>query len=96
MILGTDAPDALPLRRANRPAHLARVDVLKAQDRLLLVGPLPAVDSPDPGDAGFTGSLIVAQFDSLAAAQAWAMDDPYLHAGAWASVEVRPFLKVFP
>ena len=95
-ILGTDVPDSLERRRATRSNHLARLVALREAGRLVLGGPLPAIDSPDPGPNGFTGSLIVAEFASLAAARAWADTDPYLTAGVYASVEVRPFLKVMP
>ena len=91
-----DVPGSLPLRKEARPAHLARLEALQADGRLLLAGPLPAIDSDDPGEAGFTGSLIVAEFASLAAAEAWAAEDPYRHAGVYAKVTVKPFRKVFP
>lgn len=94
-ILGTDAPDALPRRRELRPAHLARVAALREQGRVLLAGPLPAVDAQDPGPAGFAGSLIVAEFASLAEASAWAEADPYRSGGVWATLAVHPFLRVF-
>ena len=96
VILGHDAPDALPKRKSARPEHLARVVALREAGRLVLAGPMPAIDSPDPGPAGFSGSLIVAEFADLAAAQAWADADPYIAVGAWSRVEVRPFLKVLP
>lgn len=96
VIFGHDGEGSLERRRANRPAHLARVESLRDAGRLLLAGPCPAIDSPDPGPAGFTGTLIVAEFDSLAAARAWAETDPYLSGGAWEHVDVRPFLKVMP
>ena len=96
MILGKDVPDSLAQRLASRPAHLARLQALQTEGRLIIAGPLPAIDSPDPGAAGFTGSLIVAEFPSLAEAQAWANADPYLAAGVYASVEVKPFKKVLP
>jgi uncharacterized protein YciI len=96
VILGRDAPDTLPKRLAARAEHLARLQSLQDQGRLLLAGPLPAIDAVDPGPAGFTGSLIVAEFTDLAAAQAFADDDPYVHAGVYASVEVKPFRKVLP
>ncbi|MDD3762162.1 MAG: YciI family protein [Nevskiales bacterium] len=96
MILGHDAPDSLPLRRENRPAHLARLRQLLDEGRLLLAGPRPRVDATDPGDAGFHGSLVVAEFPDLASAEAWAADDPYLKCGAYARVEVQPFVKVLP
>lgn len=96
MILGKDVPDSLAQRLASRPAHLARLQALQTEGRLIMAGPLPAIDSPDPGAAGFTGSLIVAEFPSLVDAQAWANADPYLAAGVYASVEVKPFKKVLP
>ena len=96
MILGNDVPDSLAQRLASRPAHLARLQALQTEGRLIMAGPLPAIDSPDPGAAGFTGSLIVAEFPSLIDAQAWADADPYLAAGVYASVEVKPFKKVLP
>ena len=91
-----DAADSLERRRAARPAHLARLKALLDAGRLVLAGPLPAIDSPDPGPAGFSGSLVVAEFDSLEQAKAWAEADPYQTAGVYARVEVRPFLQVFP
>lgn len=96
VILGEDAPDSLAARLAARPAHLARLTALQAEGRLLLAGPCPAIDSPDPGPAGFSGSLIVAEFASLEAAQAWANADPYVAAGVYARVSVKPFKKVLP
>jgi uncharacterized protein len=95
-IFGNDAPDSAEKRTAARPAHVARLQVLLDQGRLLLAGPFPAVDAIDPGMAGFTGSLIVAEFASLDAAEAWAAADPYVAAGVYAQVAVRPFKKVFP
>jgi uncharacterized protein len=95
-IIGTDAAGSLPRRRAARPAHLARLDALLEAGRLVLSGPLPAVDAPDPGPAGFTGSLIVAEFGSLEAARAWAEADPYMTDGVFAAVDVRPFIQVKP
>ncbi|BCX88425.1 conserved hypothetical protein [Methylomarinovum tepidoasis] len=95
-ILAEDAPGTLTLRRENRPAHLQRLEALQAEGRLLLAGPHPAIDSPDPGEAGFSGSLIVAEFPSLEAARAWAEADPYHKAGVYARVTVKPFLQVFP
>ena len=95
-IFGNDVPDSLEKRTAARPAHLARLQALQDEGRLLLAGPFPAVDAVDPGMAGFTGSLIVAEFASLAAAEAWAAADPYIAAGVYAQVAVRPFKKVFP
>lgn len=95
-ILSRDVTDSLPLRAQARPAHLERLEALKAEGRLLLAGPHPAIDSPDPGPAGFTGSLVIAEFESLQAAQAWADADPYVAAGVYAQVEVKPFKKVLP
>lgn len=95
-ITGTDIADSLSRRLDARPAHLARLQALQSEGRLLLAGPFPAVDAVDPGAAGFTGSLIVAEFTSLEAAQAWAEVDPYVAAGVYASVVVQPFKKVFP
>lgn len=95
-ILGEDVADSLEPRRAARPAHLQRLTQLREQGRLILAGPYPAIDSEDPGAAGFTGSLIVAEFASLASAQAWADADPYLSAGVYAKVIVKPFKKVLP
>lgn len=96
VIEGTDVPGSLPRRLEARPAHLARLNALKDAGRLLLAGPFPAIDAADPGEAGFSGSLIVAEFDDLAAAQAWADADPYVEAGVYAQVCVRPFRKVLP
>jgi hypothetical protein len=95
-IMGEDVPDSLEKRLSARPAHLERLDKLKAEGRLLLAGPFPAIDSPDPGAAGFTGSLIVAAFDSLEAARAWADADPYVAAGVYKQVAVKPFKRVLP
>ena len=90
-ILGRDAPNSLERRLAVRPAHLERLNALLNAGRLILAGPLPAIDSPDPGPAGFTGSLIVAEFDSLEDAQTWADADPFVAAGVYAAVTVKPF-----
>lgn len=95
-IMAQDLANSLEKRLAVRPAHLARLRELQAQGRLLLAGPHPAIDSLDPGPAGFSGSLIVAEFESLGAAQAWADADPYVAAGVYAEVSVKPFKKVFP
>ena len=95
-IEGIDVADSLEKRLGARPAHLARLNQLKDEGRLLLAGPYPAIDSPDPGPAGFSGSLIVAAFDSLEAAQTWADADPYVAAGVYARVSVKPFKKVLP
>ncbi|MBC6962762.1 MAG: YciI family protein [Nitrosomonas sp.] len=96
LIYGEDVPDSLAQRIASRPAHLARICELQEQGRLLLAGPCPAIDSIDPGPAGFTGSLIVAEFASLDAAREWADADPYLLSGVYAKVTVKPFRKVLP
>lgn len=96
VIVGQDVADSLNQRLAARPAHLERLQALQQAGRLLLAGPFPALDSNDPGPAGFTGSLIVAEFDDLAMAQAWADADPYVDAGVYASVNVKPFKKVLP
>ncbi|HCL75475.1 YciI family protein [Stutzerimonas nitrititolerans] len=95
-IIATDAPDSLENRMATRPAHLARLEQLKNERRLVLAGPHPAIDSNDPGTAGFTGSLVVAEFESLQAAEQWAAVDPYKDAGVYADVVVKPFKKVLP
>ncbi|MBQ4847911.1 YciI family protein [Pseudoalteromonas sp. MMG005] len=95
MIHSTDVENSLEKRLAARPAHIARITELQEQGRVVAAGPLPAIDSNDPGNAGFTGSLIIAEFDSLAQAQAWADDDPYIHAGVYAGSIVKPFKKVF-
>ena len=94
-ITGLDIEGTLALRREQRPAHLARLQALRDGGRLLLAGPMPAIDAPDPGPAGFSGSLVVAEFESLAAAQAWAAQDPYVAAGVWGRVDVRPVLRVY-
>ncbi|MCF8177036.1 MAG: YciI family protein [Sulfuritalea sp.] len=95
-IVGEDVPNSLEKRLASRPDHLARLLELEAAGRMVLAGPFPAIDSPDPGPAGFSGSLIVAEFESLAAAQAWADADPYVAAGVYARVTVRPFKQALP
>jgi uncharacterized protein YciI len=95
-IVGTDVENSLPLRKSAREAHLARLQELQQQGRLILAGPNPAIDSNDPGEAGFTGSLIVAEFSDLGQAQAWADADPYIAAGVYAGVSVKPFKQVFP
>jgi uncharacterized protein YciI len=95
-IFGQDVADSLERRLAARPAHLDRLHALQQAGRLLLAGPFPAIDSNDPGPAGFSGSLIVAEFESLAAARTWADADPYVAAGVYASVSVKPFKKVLP
>ena len=95
-IRGTDVPDSLDKRKATRLAHLTRIEQLRDAGRLLLAGPFPAIDAEDPGPAGFTGSLIVAEFDSLDDARAWAQADPYVSAGVYAAVDVQPFRRVLP
>lgn len=95
-IVGLDVENSLQRRLEARPAHIARLQQLKDEGRILLAGPFPAIDSEDPGSAGFSGSLIVAEFGDLAAAQSWADADPYIAAGVYASVSVRPFKKVLP
>ncbi len=95
-IIAQDVENSLERRLKARPDHLARLEELKADGRLLLAGPHPAIDSEDPGPAGFTGSLVVAEFTSLAEAKAWAEADPYVHAGVYGRVMVKPFKKVLP
>jgi uncharacterized protein len=95
-IIGMDAPQSLQRRLAARPEHLARVEALRDAGRLILAGPMPAIDSPQPGPAGFAGSLIVADFGTLNEARNWAHADPYVRDGIFASVDVRPFLQVLP
>jgi len=95
-IVSNDVENSLPLRKQARPAHLERLQALTAEGRLLLAGPSPAIEAEDPGDAGFTGSIVIAEFETLEAAQAWADADPYVDAGVYASVSVKPFKKVLP
>ena len=95
-IVGEDRPDSLAARLQARPAHIERLKALQEQGRLILAGPFPAIDSPDPGPAGFSGSLIVAEFPSLVAAQTWADADPYMASGVYVRVTVKPFKKAFP
>ena len=95
-IVGEDRPNSLADRLSARPAHLERLKTLQDEGRMILARPCPAVDSPDPGPAGFSGSIIVAEFSSLEAAQAWADADPYVAAGVYAKITVKPFKKVFP
>ena len=95
-IMAEDATNSLEARLNARPAHLVRLNELQSQGRLLLAGPFPAIDSIDPGPAGFTGSLIVAEFADLSAAQAWADADPFVSAGVYANVTVKPFRKALP
>lgn len=96
VIEGYDGNDVLAQRMQARPEHLARLVALRDQGRLLLAGPCPAIDSEDPGPAGFSGSVVIAEFESLDAARAWASADPYVAAGVYERVEVRPFRKVLP
>jgi uncharacterized protein YciI len=91
-----DTPNSLALRMETRPAHIARLHTLKEEGRLFVAGPCPAIDSEDPGEAGFTGSLVIAEFASLIEAQAWADAEPYLAAGVYEKVTVKPFKKVLP
>lgn len=95
-IMSEDVANSLPLRATARDAHLARLRELVAEDRLLIGGPHPAVDAEDPGDAGFTGSLVVVDFPTLDEARAWADADPYVAAGVYAKVTVKPFKLVLP
>lgn len=95
-IMATDKADSLSARLVARPDHLARLQTLQDAGRLLLAGPHPAIDAADPGSAGFTGSLVVAEFASLEQAQAWADDDPYVAAGVYQQVMIKPFKRVFP
>jgi hypothetical protein len=95
-IVGIDNPNSLAARMAVRSEHLERLQELLAQGRLIIAGPNPAIDSDDPGEAGFSGSIIIAEFDSLQAAEDWADEDPYIKSGAYASVMVKPFKKVLP
>ncbi|RZU44886.1 hypothetical protein EV700_1687 [Fluviicoccus keumensis] len=95
-IIAEDVPGSLEKRLAARPAHLDRLKALQAEGRLLLAGPHPAIDSNDPGEAGFTGSLVIVEFDSLEAATAWAEADPYHLTGVYSRVVVKPFRKTLP
>ncbi|MDX1608614.1 MAG: YciI family protein [Halofilum sp. (in: g-proteobacteria)] len=95
-ILSEDVEDSLALRKQARADHLARLEALQQQGRLLLAGPHPAIDAEEPGAAGFSGSLVVAEFESLEAARAWADADPYVAAGVYARVQVKPFKQVLP
>ena len=95
-ILAYDVSNSSPLRKTARPAHLKRLEKLVAAGRVIVAGPLPAIDAEDPGPAGFTGSLTVAEFESLEQAKAWAETDPYADAGVYQSIVVKPFKQVFP
>lgn len=95
-IICVDVENSLDKRLSVRPHHLQRLEALQNEGRLVLAGPHPAIDAENPGEAGFTGSLIVAEFDSQSEAEAWAAEDPYIHAGVYATVSIKPFKKVFP
>ncbi|OUS31530.1 hypothetical protein A9Q99_02880 [Gammaproteobacteria bacterium 45_16_T64] len=95
-VISEDVENSLEKRLAARPDHLARLDNLKSEGRLFVAGPFPALDTENPGDAGFTGSLVIAEFDSLDCAQQWADNDPYIAAGVYANVTVKPYKKVLP
>ncbi|HJV26842.1 MAG TPA: YciI family protein [Aromatoleum sp.] len=95
-MIGEDSPGSLDKRMAARPAHLARLQALSDEGRLLIAGPMPAIDSPDPGPAGFAGSLVVAEFSSQTEAEAWLAADPYVRDAVFARTSVRPFKKVLP
>lgn len=95
-IISEDIAQSLPKRKLARPEHLARLNDLKNQGRLLVAGPHPCIDSEDPGEAGFSGSLVIAEFDSIQSAQTWADNDPYVAAGVYQKVSVKPFKKVLP
>lgn len=96
VLIGEDAPGTLDARMAARPGHLARLEALRDDGRLLVAGPMPAIDTPDPGPAGFFGSLVVAEFDSLGDAERWFADDPYVKQGVFARTTVKPYKKVLP
>ena len=95
-IISNDTEDSLEKRMSVRPKHIERLNQLKSEGRLVIAGPHPAIDNNDPGEAGFTGSLVIAEFDSLEEAQSWANDDPYMESGAYKNVVVKPFKKVLP
>jgi len=95
-IMSTDIENSLSRRVEARPDHLARLELLQNEGRLILAGPHPCIDSNDPGEAGFSGSLVIAEFDTLSDAQDWADQDPYIKAGVYEKVTVKPFKKVFP
>jgi uncharacterized protein YciI len=96
VVYSQDVENSLPLRKQARAAHLARLQQLSDEGRLLVAGPCPAIDSKDPGEAGFTGSVVIAEFPSLENAQAWADADPYMDAGVYENVTVKPYIKVLP
>ncbi|MBS0544660.1 MAG: YciI family protein [Proteobacteria bacterium] len=95
-MIGEDVPGSLDARMRARPAHLARLEALRDEGRLVLAGPMPAIDSPDPGPAGFSGTLMVAEFESLASAEQWFAEDPYVTQGVFARTSVKPFRKALP
>ncbi|MCE0556278.1 MULTISPECIES: YciI family protein [unclassified Motilimonas] len=95
-IYASDVANSLALRQQARPAHLARLEALNAEQRLLVAGPSPAIDNENPGDSGFTGSVVIAKFSSIDEAKTWAEQDPYVAAGVYANVEVKPFKLVLP
>jgi uncharacterized protein YciI len=95
-ILAKDHPGSLDKRLASRPAHLERLELLQREGRMLLAGPFPAIEAENPGPAGFTGSLIIAEFPSQSDAETWAEADPYVAAGVYAEVEIKPFRKTLP
>ena len=95
-IISNDTEDSLEKRMSVRPKHIERLNQLKSEGRLVIAGPHPAIDNNDPGEAGFTGSLVIAEFDSLEEAESWANDDPYMESGAYEGVIVKPFKKVLP
>jgi uncharacterized protein YciI len=95
-IISQDVADSRPLRAKARPEHLARLELLRDEGRLILAGPCPAIDSPDPGTAGFTGSIVIAEFESLENAEQWASEDPYMKSGVYDTVAVKPFKLVLP
>ena len=95
-IISNDTEDSLEKRMSVRPKHIERLNQLKSEGRLVIAGPHPAIDNNDPGEAGFTGSLVIAEFDSLEEAESWANDDPYVESGAYERVIVKPFKKVLP
>lgn len=96
VLMGEDAPDSLARRLSARPEHLHRLQQLQDEGRLLLAGPLPAIDAIDPGEAGYSGSLVIAEFDSIEDARHWADEDPYTVQGVFERITIKPFRKVFP
>ncbi|MBL6689605.1 MAG: YciI family protein [Pseudomonadales bacterium] len=96
VIIAEDTPDSLEKRKASRPAHLERMKPLVDAGRVVIGGPMPAIDDENPGEAGFTGSMVIAEFGSLEEAKTWAEADPYVQAGVWGTVKVKPFKKVVP